>query len=190
MRRVFDDPELPFLIVQLPNWNHPGPNWDFPRLRESQRRTHERVPKTGLIVTTDIGDPDDIHPGNKHDVGQRLADWALAELYGREGVVRSGPLPSGVDWGEDVIRIAFEPGGSPLAGVSEQRSVSGCQVAGASGVMVEAESWVISDHEVMVAVPRNARPPTCVRYAWTPDPRDADLTNEAGLPASPFEFRR
>ena len=66
--------DFPFLFVQLANynvdWDPTGRIWAF--LREAQSRTLQ-LPKTGMAVTIDIGEPDDIHPRNKIDVGKRLA---------------------------------------------------------------------------------------------------------------------
>ncbi|MCH2132982.1 MAG: sialate O-acetylesterase [Phycisphaerales bacterium] len=195
-RRTMDNDELPFLIVQLPNWAHTGSDWNYPRLREAQRRTHEKVPGTGLAITTDIGDPKDIHPRNKHDIGDRLGRWALVDVYGKDNIVKSGPIPRDVSWSDSGVRVEFDIFGSPLAvrghggSAGGDRMVAGFEVAGPTGVLMPAEATLTSDYEVLIKLPVTARPPTLVRYAWAPDPVDADLVNEAGLPASPFEYRR
>ncbi len=96
-RESWDMPAMPFMIVQLANWDPGDSNWDFPGVREVQRLTHESMDHTGLAVITDIGDSKDIHPRNKHDVGDRLARWALADVYKRWDVVKAGPMPRSIE---------------------------------------------------------------------------------------------
>jgi len=81
--------ELPFAWVQLPNYNPAGEDWML--VREAQLKTL-RLPHTGMIVTVDIGESNDVHPKNKQDVGRRLALWALGEVYNQKVTATSGPL--------------------------------------------------------------------------------------------------
>ena len=195
-RDTMDHPRMPFLIVQLPNWDHKGGNWNYPRLREAQRQTHMAVPHTGLIVTTDIGDSEDIHPRNKHDVGDRLGRWALADVYGVSDVVQAGPIPRQISWFDDRVRIEFDTFGSPLAvRMSATTSdhdaiVSGFEISGPDGETTPVEARITSENVVTVMLPEAADSSTIIRYAWAPDPVEADLVNIEGLPASPFEWHR
>jgi sialate O-acetylesterase len=182
---------LPFLMVQLANWNHPDDGWDFPGAREVQRRVHATTPGTGLAVIIDIGAAHDIHPRNKHDVGERLARWALADVYGDDGIVASGPLFSHVIVQDHDLRIAFETFGSDVAvrGTSGAAGtpVHGFEVAGLDGVFHRASAELDGSDVVIVHLPSKVvSPPYGVRYAWAPDPTDADLINAVGLPASGF----
>ena len=91
--RAHWDTEFPFLYVQLPGWEHdqkPPEQHDWPWLREAQLMTL-KLPRTGMAVTIDVGDPGTVHPGDKYDVGQRLALLARKVAYG-EKIVASGPL--------------------------------------------------------------------------------------------------
>src|SRR5262245_37526514 len=93
-RERWGEGDFPFGIVQLPNYRDPKPEpadeaWSH--LRETQRLTALNTPKTGLIVTIDIGEARDIHPKNKLDVGKRMARWALADAYERK-LTKSGPM--------------------------------------------------------------------------------------------------
>ena len=184
--------DLPFLIVQLPNWDHKGGNWNYPRLRETQRLTHERVLHTGLAITTDIGDANDIHPRNKHDVGDRLARWALVDVYGRSGLVKSGPLPDQVSWGPEGVEVSFKTFGSPLAVRGGNResgsSVAGFELMSIDGSMIPVSARIIADDRILIPYPDSGGPWSMIRYAWKPDPTDAELCNAVGLPASPFEY--
>jgi sialate O-acetylesterase len=189
-RQLFDDPDMPFLIVQLPNWDHQGGSWNYPRLREAQRRTYAMLPNMGLVITTDIGDSGNIHPRNKHDVGERLARWALVDVYGRDDVIASGPILRTVIWGDDRVLVEFDVFGSSLAiRDTDGRLVNGFEVAGPTGVLMPVEARITSDFEVQLSLPVTARPPTLARYAFKPDPT-GDLVNAIGLPAAPFEATR
>ncbi|MFM8578230.1 MAG: sialate O-acetylesterase, partial [Planctomycetaceae bacterium] len=93
--------ELPFAWVQLPNFGRGGEGWMV--VREAMLEGL-RLPRTGMAITVDIGDPKDIHPRNKQDVGRRLAAWALADVYEQDVPARSGPLPAGSEVrGSDVV---------------------------------------------------------------------------------------
>ncbi|MGH9819328.1 MAG: sialate O-acetylesterase, partial [Pyrinomonadaceae bacterium] len=86
-RERWGEGDFSFEIVQLPNYRAVKPEpeetpWSF--IREAQRRTALRTPKTGLIVTNDIGEATDIHPKNKLDVGKRMALWAFKHVYGNK----------------------------------------------------------------------------------------------------------
>lgn len=189
-RRAFDAPELPFLIVQIANLAYRVPDWDFPGVRDVQRQMLD-LPATGLAVTTDIGNPDDIHPRNKHDVGDRLARWALVDVYGVDGIVKSGPLVASavVARGESIV-VRFEDFGSPLAlaGDGDGPALGGFEVAGTDGVFAAAAAVIQDATTVRVTVPQGIARPTRLRYAWRPDPTDANLGNAAGLPAAAFEI--
>ena len=178
---------LPFLIVQLANLDYRVPDWDFPLVRDIQRRMLE-LPGTGFAVTTDIGDARDIHPRNKHDVGDRLARWALVDVYGRDGIVKSGPLVSGASLDRGGVVVEFAHFGSPLAIADGKGVLGGFEVARGDGDFQPATAMISSDRTVRVRIPAGKGMPNRIRYAWKPDPADANLVNEAGLPAAAFEL--
>ncbi len=94
-RATWRQGDFPFYFVQIAPYDY-GPEQSSPELREAQFLTLSKVKHTGMAVTMDIGNPEDIHPTNKRDVGKRLALWALAKDYGqRTGILRS-PLPGTV----------------------------------------------------------------------------------------------
>jgi len=110
-REHWDQGEFPFLFVQLAAFDRPSePTW--PELREAQRKALE-LPNTGMAVTLDIGNVNNIHPGNKKDVGERLAFWGLNKLYGKD-IVYSGPLYSTMNIRQGEIELEFEYIGSGL----------------------------------------------------------------------------
>jgi sialate O-acetylesterase len=175
--------DFPFGIVQLPGYGKPraeprGSRWA--ELREAQLLTLA-VPATGLAVTIDQGDPEDVHPRRKREVGRRLALWARGAVYGRD-VVHEGPRYESVSREPGRLRVRFRHAASPLA-ARDDGPLRGFAVAGADRAFRWAEAR-IDGAEVVVwndAVPA----PIAVRYAWADSP-DATLVNRAGLPASPF----
>jgi sialate O-acetylesterase len=176
--------DFPFLFAQLPNLRAPVDaveESDWAELREAQAMTL-RLPNTGMAVTLDLGEPDNVHPPNKRDVGLRLARWALGTTYGRT-IVCSGPLFRAVAFEGTTARVAFDHvggglvarGGGPLKGFA---------VAGADRVFSNAEAR-IEGGEVRVSC-ATVPAPVAVRYAWANNPAAANLGNAEGLPAGPF----
>jgi sialate O-acetylesterase len=175
--------DFPFYFVQLANWKareQDSIDSEWAELREAQMLTMSGVPRTGMAVAIDIGEPEDIHPRNKLDVGLRLARWALADTY-RQRVAPSGPLYDAHAVEGDRIRVRFEHARGLKT--SEGGAPAGFAVAGADRKFVQAEARVEGDAVVVWSkdVPR----PVAVRYAWADNPA-ANLYNADGLPASPF----
>ena len=174
--------ELPFAWVQLPNYrNSESENW--PRMRESMMRVLA-LPKTGMAITLDVGDPKDIHPKNKQEVGHRLALWALGTVYDRTVPAISGPLPAGhaVDGSSITIDFRHAAGlkardGGPLRGFVIAGADRVWKTAAARITRISGETVVVSSPEVPA--------PVAVRYAWAENP-DGNLINGAGLPATTF----
>ncbi len=191
-----DAGNFPFLFVQLPNCGidkTPVATAGWAWVREAQLMAL-KSPRTGMAVTIDIGDPKNVHPGDKIDVGKRLALAARKVAYG-EKIVASGPLyqDSAVEAGGKV-RLRFTETGSGLAigqspwyakGVEPypKDKLIGFFIAGDDKNWVEADAR-IDGNSVVVSSPAVAKP-AAVRYGWALSPR-CNLYNKEGLPASPF----
>ena len=177
-RRQWGVGAFPFLFTQLANYKTgAGDNWA--NLREQQLRTLG-LANTGMAVTIDIGNPDDIHPTNKAEVGHRLALWARALEYG-EDINYSGPLfrqatPEGTS-----IRAWFDHHAKGL--VAKGGELTGWEVAGADGKFVPATAKI--DGNTVIVTSDAVLEPRLVRYGWASSP-DCNLFNGEGLPASPF----
>lgn len=182
-RSRFGAGDLPFLIVQLANYRaikpQPGRSL-WAELREAQFLTAREVPRTGLAVTIDIGDADDIHPRNKQEVGRRLALAAEAIAYGKT-LEYSGPLYRDMKVEGHSIRLTFTHLGGGL--VCKGEKLEGFAIAGADRKFVWANA-VIEGDSIVVTAP-DVTAPVAVRYAWADNPV-CNLSNAAGLPASPF----
>jgi sialate O-acetylesterase len=174
---------FPFLFVQLANWRQRKPQptaSDWAELREAQLMTLA-LPDTGMAVTVDVGEADDIHPRNKQDVGRRLALAARHLAYG-EDLVYSGPIYRSMEVEGNEVRLSFDHVGSGLAARDGEELV-GFAVAGEDRQFAWADARIEGDKVVVSSdlVPS----PVAVRYAWADNPA-CNLVNEEGLPASPF----
>ncbi len=169
--------DFPFLFTQISNFTS-TPSEDWATLREQQVRTLE-LRNTAMAVTIDIGNPADVHPTDKFDVGLRLARAARALTYG-EAVEYSGPMfrqatPEGAS-----IRVWLDHAKGLMA---KAGTVTGVEVAGADGKFSTAT--VTIDGTSMVASSVEVPAPVFVRYGWANSPQ-CNLFNGEGLPASPF----
>jgi len=178
--------DFPFLFVQLPNFREPQvkpaePASGWPLIREQFLQALSTVPNTGMAVTIDIGEADNIHPRDKQDVGKRLAQWALAKTYGKD-VVPSGPLYKSMRVEGDKIVVDFDYADGGLAARGGGK-LKGFAIAGEDKTFVWAEAQIVGD-TVVVSSPE-VKSPAAVRYAWANNP-ECNLVNKAGLPASPF----
>jgi sialate O-acetylesterase len=133
-----------------------------------------------MAVAIDIGNPDNIHPANKQDVGRRLALAARAISFG-EKIEFSGPALRTVTSENGALRLWFDHAASGLE--TRGGALTGFEVAAANGKFVPAEAR-IENGTVVVSSPDVPRP-AMVRYGWADNP-DCNLFNKEGLPASPF----
>jgi sialate O-acetylesterase len=170
--------EIPFAWVQLPNFTRPGEGW--PIVREAMLKAL-KLPKTGMAITIDIGEQKNIHPANKQEVGRRLSLWALSSVYGKKVESASGPLPAGHEIHGDKITLKFTHADGGLK--AKGGDLTGFMVAGEDKQWKKAATQIEGD-KVIVCSPQIAKP-VAVRYAWQDWP-ECNLTNGAGLPASPF----
>ena len=170
--------EFPFYFVQIAPFNYRDLNAAY--LREAQLETMS-VPKTGMVVTMDIGNPTNVHPKNKQEVGRRLALWALANDYGRR-VVHSGPIYRQCAFKEGRARLKFAHVGGGLA-TRDGSAPSHFEIAGADKVFRPATT-VIEGNELIVWSDTVANP-KAVRYAFTSG-AGPNFMNKEGLPASSF----
>ena len=172
--------DFPFYFVQLPNFadgNPAGRNWAA--LREAQTKALA-LPRTAMAVTIDIGDPDNIHPRNKQEVGRRLALIAGQQLYGLAGSWTGPVFKAAVPEGA-ALRVLFDHAGDGL--IAFDQPITAFEIAGADRKFVTATARI--EHDTVVVSAAGILAPVAVRYAWTNAPV-ASLFNGAGLPVAPF----
>jgi sialate O-acetylesterase len=182
-RAQFRVADLPFLVVQLAPF---GPLSTAPqdttlsRLREAQRRAVQADPRAGLAVTIDIGDPSDIHPTNKQDVGRRLALLARRIAYG-ETVTATAPEPVSARRDGDRVVVTFSRGGLVTYGAARPIGFELCDGARRCRYV---DATVVGDTVLLEA---GTAEPSLVRYAWADSPV-VNLFDEGKLPVGPFEM--
>ncbi len=181
-RKDFRNPNLPFLFVQLANYDHPnytGPNWA--ELREAQLMAWQNVKNTAMAVSIDVGEKDDIHPTYKEPVGLRLADAALATVYGKN-IEYSGPVYKSISVKGNAAYLDFTHVGN---GLSTQNSevLKGFTICGSDKKFVPAQA-AIEGSQLKVWADGVSKP-VAVRYGWS-NWTDANFFNKNGFPATPF----
>lgn len=176
-RRQWAIGNFPFLYVQIAAFKS-TPLEDWALLREEQLKTLNVV-NTAMAVTIDIGNPDNVHPTDKVDVGHRLALAARALSYG-ETLVYSGPLFRQATTEGSAIRAWF----SNAEGLTAKGdSLTGFEVAGTDGHFVPATARI--EGTTVIASSPQVEQPIYIRYGWANSPA-CNLFNAEGLPASPF----
>ena len=178
-RSAWNQPELPFLFVQIAPFNGIPPE-----LRAVQTQTWQHTPGTAMVVITDHGAANDIHPTAKEPVGKRLALAARAIAY-KEKIVYSGPLVQRATFAQGRVSLAFKFSENGLISQPNEASLRGFSLAGADGKFVEATARIVGNGvEVQAeAVPQPQR----VRFGWSNVP-NVNLFNRKLLPAVPFDI--
>jgi sialate O-acetylesterase len=183
-RKIWGNPQLPFLIVQLPKFvAEDGPDgtlWAL--MREAQEKTARHSENVWLVPTIDLGEADNIHPVQKEPVADRLANAALSNVY---GLSRSymGPVYRFVESRGNVLVVHFEES-SELH--SRDVEVKGFAICGSDLQFIKADQAKIVGNSVEVSHPLIENP-LAVRYAWSNMP-DSNLINQFDLPAPPFRM--
>lgn len=189
-RARWQQPAMPFYFVQLASYGPRPPLPEgsaFAELRDAQRQTL-RLPATGMAVSIDVGDANDIHPHDKRTVGERLARIALAQVYDKPMPFKGPTLRASRVLPQGRFELVF---GDVAGGLATRGSgpVLGFAVAGDDQRFVPARAEIVGKDRIRVwseAVPR----PAAVRYAWGDTPLEANLVDGAGLPATPWRSDR
>ena len=179
-RKTWENPKMPFYFVQLSGINRPS----WPHFRDSQRRLAMKIPFCDFAVSSDKGHSTDVHPKEKAPVGERLARLALNQTYGMSHVAQHGPTPARAFSFRGKTIIEFS--NTIELKTSDGKAVRSLEIADSIGcftpVDFEKQAKIEGNRIVIEGTAHR------VRYGWKPF-TDANLINEAGLPASTFEFK-
>jgi sialate O-acetylesterase len=186
-RKKWGGENFPFYFVQLASFDdakgnsQKGSKWA--ELREAQTLTLSALPNTGMAVASDIGNPTDIHPRNKQDVGKRLALIALKNTYGQE-MVCSGPVYQRMETAGNQVTLSFQNTAGGLHSVGKYGYLTGFEVAGNDQKFHWAKAEIQGDKVILRS--DQVANPVAVRYGWADDNSEANLFNGDNLPAVPF----
>ncbi|MDA9304200.1 sialate O-acetylesterase [bacterium] len=176
--------DFPFYYVQIApyqyNINKDSLLDQSQELREAQRNSL-KTKNTGMVVTMDIGNFNNIHPSNKQDIGSRLARLALSNNYSIN-IVPSGPIFNGLKVIGSKLILEFENPGSRLISKGD---LLGFEIAGADKKYVFANAKIINNQVELYS--DKIKNPLYARYAWK-DKAVPSLFNLEGLPASSFKY--
>ena len=179
---------LPFLIVQLPNFGavptKPVES-GWAGIREAQRTAVAADGHAGLAVTIDIGEPGNLHPADKLEVGRRLARAARHVVYG-EPIAPSGPAPLSARREPTGIVVTFGDVERSLVSYSSD-TVIGFELCGVAPGSCRFAAGTIDGTRVVLPVPASGQAPARVRFCWGASPL-SNLSDGSGLPVGPFEI--
>ncbi len=184
-RHRFGQPEMPFYFVQLANYLAPSdcqPESKWALLRESQAHAL-CLENTGMAVNIDLGDPRDIHPKTKRELGRRLAAVALHNTYGKKKTPFTAPIYEcmTVKGSEAHIAFSLPEGSEPLV---QEDNLPGFIMAGPDGKWHVAKARTNGEAEVVVTCP-DVTYPVAVRYGWADNPT-CTLRTKSDLHVAPF----
>ena len=185
-RRRFKQGDFPFYFVQLSSYRanigNSAKGSEWAELREAQTQTLS-LQNTGMSVTLDIGETNDIHPANKHDVGERLAAIALNQQYKRN-IPYSGPVYHSMQIADNKAVLSFLNIDTGYFIKDKYGYIKGFEVAGGDRKFYFARAYIENDKVVVHS--DSVAAPVAVRYGWADDMPDANLYNKQGFPAGPF----
>ncbi|MDW7692930.1 sialate O-acetylesterase [Flammeovirgaceae bacterium SG7u.111] len=187
-RAQWGQEDLPFLYVQLPNYmnvDYSPAESKWARLRESQLKALG-VENTAMAVAIDLGEWNDVHPGNKKPVGERLALAARHLVYQEQDLVFSGPIFSSATVEKQKVVLSFNHVGSGLMS-KDGEELRWFAIAGMDQKYVWATAEIQGDKVVLWSDEISS--PVYVRYAWQDNPDKVNFYNKEGLPASPFQTK-
>ncbi|MDQ6889431.1 MAG: sialate O-acetylesterase [Bacteroidota bacterium] len=173
--------DFPFYFVQIAPFAGYGKNISGALLQEAQTKTMA-LPKTGMVVINDlVTDVNNIHPTDKKDVGIRLANYALADTYGKTGFAYKNPEYKDMQIEKSKIKINFENTGAGL--VSKNGSPSDFYIAGEDKIFMPATAKI--DGNSVIVFNKAIKEPVAVRYGFTNDAMP-NLFSKDGLPVNTF----
>ena len=174
-RDAWNEPRLPFYFAQLSSLNRPS----WPAFRDSQRRLAGVIPFSGIVVTTDVGHPTDVHPRDKQSVGERFADLALKETYGKDNFRRS-PEPVTAERKNGRVIISFRHTGKLRT--FDGLPVREIEISETGNYFIPSEA-LLNRNRIII----ESADAVSVRYGWRPY-SEGNLTGESGLPVPTFKL--
>ncbi len=187
-RAAWNMPQMPYYFVQISPYQYRYDDPELlPRFWEAQAAITDAISHTGMVVISDVGDIDDLHPTNKRDVGIRLANLALKHDYGRDGLVAHSPRLRHMRIDGQTVRLTFDRVGDGLR-ARDGRPLDWFELAGAHHPWTPATARIVAADAVEL-IARGVPDPVGARLGWHKHAQP-NLVNSAGLPAEPFRTGR
>ena len=177
-RKAWDRSDLPFYFAQLSSMNRPS----WPHFRDSQRRLAQQIPNTAMVVTSDVGDENDVHPTHKKPVGERFAHLALHQLYNKKDIPYGNISIKKVQNREGTVLIALD--NAKELRTSDGEPLREMEVAGPDGLFHPAKAKLKGNR---ILIENKEGGVQSVRYGWKPYSH-GNLVNEDGVPMSTFQI--
>ena len=183
-RKTFSDDKLPFYFVQIAPYLRKSFGRTTAYVREAQEKVWKTVANTGMVCVSDqVDDVTNIHPRYKKEVGNRLANMALAQTYGKTGFKYNCPTFKAVEFKKGKAIVTFNDAEGGI--VCNGSSVVGLEIAGADMKFVPATGMVDEKKGTLTMWSNTVREPAAVRYCFS-DGEIGNLFDVAGLPVAPF----
>lgn len=186
-RLQWNDQKTPFYFVQIAPYNYvkfkKGKTNYANFIREAQLKTSQKIKNTGLVVTTDVGDCNDIHPSKKGEVAKRLANFALAKEYGFRKTYHKSAEFKAMSVKNSEVNIDFKFYNKDY--FIKTDSVTGFAIAGADKVFYPAQVKFNKNKKSLILFNKNVTNPVAIRYGFL-DCFKSDLKTKSGLPISIF----
>ena len=192
-RQLWQQPELPFTIVQLANHDgrqqtgnpspltpqiEPQPNSGWAQLREAQRLVAKKLDNVELASAIDLGEPVDIHPLRKREVAERIGLCFDRTVY-HDKKVKLMPEIVGTNIDGRTVTLTFDQPLRPNLALCE------FEVAGSDGHFSNAAARAVGNTVIIDSPIDN---PVRVRHAWKDNPIQLNAYSQTGLPIGPFEI--
>jgi len=182
-REDWEEDNLPFIMVQLPMHQNKEDadlkNWCL--IREAQMNTYRTIKNTGIAVILDCGEFNEIHPKDKIPVGERLALFALYQVYHKAREEEAfGPMFRSLEYKEDGIELSFD---HAEHGFIVKNEVKGFEIAGEDNVFKDADVTIRGT--IILVSSKEISKPIAVRYCWT-NYSEVTVYGVNGIPLAPF----
>jgi len=178
-RKAFNQ-NFPFYYVQIAPYQYGGKQFmKAAEFRESQARVEKTVPKTGMVVTIDLGDPTNIHAARKQEIGVRLANMALSETYQKDKSYKFPILETAINAGDSIVLIFS----NVYEGLTGKGNCHEFELS-SDGIKYDAANAKVAGNRITV-FSENVTKPCFIRYCWG-DASNGTIFNSEGLPLSSF----
>ena len=186
-RTQWKDKNLPFYFVQIAPFdyvkNKKATNGGADLIREAQFKVSEHISNTGIVITTDVGDCNDIHPSKKEIIAERLSKWALSKQYKAKGLNFKSAVLKKVVIKNEKVRLRFKFQNKDYFLNSE--NVKGFALASHDKVFYPAKVSFNKNKKIVTINSSQVKNPVAIRYGFE-DCFESNLKTNSGLPISIF----